>query len=33
MTCLPSLRAAEVLRMLEKAGFYIDWTTGSHYIM
>lgn len=33
MTRLPSLRANEVIQILEKARFYIDRTTGSHYVM
>ena len=33
MTKLPALKAAEVIRMLERGGYYVDHTTGSHYIM
>ena len=33
MTKLPALKPAEVIRILERAGYYIDHTTGSHYIM
>jgi len=29
---LPTLKPNEVVRILERAGFYIDRTTGSHYI-
>lgn len=30
---MPSLKSIEVVRILEKGGFYIDRTTGSHYMM
>ena len=33
MTRMPILKPKEVIAILEKAGFYIDHTTGSHYIM
>ena len=33
MTKLPALKPAEVIRMLQRAGYYVDHTTGSHYIM
>ena len=33
MTRMPALKLKEVIAILEKAGFYIDHTTGSHYIM
>lgn len=33
MTKLPALKAAQVIKILETAGYYIDHTTGSHYIM
>ena len=31
MSRLPSLRPREVMRVLQRAGFYIHHTTGSHY--
>ncbi len=30
---MPALKPREVIAILEKAGYYIDHTTGSHYIM
>jgi predicted RNA binding protein YcfA (HicA-like mRNA interferase family) len=30
---MPALKPKEVIAILKKAGFYIDHTTGSHYIM
>jgi len=33
MTRMPALKPKEVVSILEKAGYYIDHTTGSHYIM
>ncbi len=30
---LPSLKAREVLSALQRAGFYVDHVTGSHYIL
>lgn len=33
MTRLPALKPKEVIAILEKAGYYIDHTTGGHYIM
>jgi predicted RNA binding protein YcfA (HicA-like mRNA interferase family) len=33
MTRMPALKPKEVLSILEKAGYYVDHTTGSHYIM
>ena len=33
MTRMPALKPKEVIAVLEKAGYYIDHTTGSHYIM
>ena len=33
MTRLPALKPREVIAILEKAGYYIDHITGSHYIM
>ncbi len=33
MTRLPILRAREILAALQKVGYYIDHTTGSHYIL
>ena len=33
MTKLPALKPVEVIRILERAGYYVDHTTGSHYIM
>ncbi len=33
MSKLPILTAKETLRILQKAGFCIDHTTGSHYIL
>jgi len=30
---MPALKPKEVVSILEKAGYYIDHTTGSHYIM
>jgi predicted RNA binding protein YcfA (HicA-like mRNA interferase family) len=33
MSKLPVLKSGEVVRILGKAGYYIDHTTGSHYIM
>jgi predicted RNA binding protein YcfA (HicA-like mRNA interferase family) len=33
MTRMPVLKPKEVIAILEKAGYYIDHTTGSHYIM
>lgn len=33
MTKLPVLNSREVLRVLKRAGFYIDRITGSHYIL
>jgi len=33
MTRMPALKPREVIVILEKAGYYIDHTTGSHYIM
>lgn len=32
MTNLPSLKPKEIARLLEKAGFILKRTTGSHYI-
>ena len=33
MMRLPALKAREVLQVLERAGYYVDHVTGSHYIM
>ena len=33
MTKLPALKSKEVIAILEKAGYYVDHITGSHYIM
>ena len=33
MNRLPSLKPAEVVRKLQRAGFLIDHVTGSHYIL
>ncbi len=33
MTRLPALKPREVIAILERAGYHIDHTTGSHYIM
>ena len=33
MTKLPALKPKEVIAILEKADYYIDHITGSHYIM
>lgn len=33
MTRMPALKPKEVIAILEKAGYYVDHTTGSHYIM
>jgi len=33
MTRMPALKPKEVITILDKAGYYIDHTTGSHYIM
>ena len=33
MTRMPALKPGEVISILEKAGYDIDHTTGSHYIM
>lgn len=33
MPKLPVLKPREALRVLERAGFYIDRITGSHYIL
>lgn len=33
MIKLSALKPKEVIAVLEKAGYYIDHTTGSHYIM
>jgi predicted RNA binding protein YcfA (HicA-like mRNA interferase family) len=33
MTTLPSLKAEEVIRALEKAGFYVVRVRGSHHIL
>ncbi len=33
MTRMPALKPGEVIAILEKAGYYIDHTTGSHHIM
>jgi predicted RNA binding protein YcfA (HicA-like mRNA interferase family) len=33
VTRLPSLKPREVIRILERAGYYIDHTSGGHYIM
>lgn len=33
MTKLPALKAREVIRILERAGYQVDRVTGSHYIM
>ena len=33
MTRMPALKPKEVIAILEKAGYYIDHTTGSHHIM
>jgi len=30
---MPAPKPKEVVSILEKAGYYIDHTTGSHYIM
>jgi len=30
---LPSLRPKEVIRALERAGFFVHHTSGSHYIL
>ncbi len=32
MTRMPVLKPREVIAILEKAGYYIDHTAGSHYI-
>jgi len=33
MTKMSALKPREVVAILQKAGYYIDHTTGSHYIM
>ncbi len=33
MTRLPALKPREVIGILKKAGYELDHTTGSHYIM
>ncbi len=33
MTKPPALKAREVITILQKAGYEVDHTTGSHYIM
>ena len=33
MTRLPALKAREVIRILERAGYQVDRVKGSHYIM
>ncbi len=33
MTKLPVVRPAKVIKALERAGFYIHHSTGSHYIL
>ena len=33
MTKMPALKPREVVAILQKAGYHIDHTTGSHYIM
>lgn len=33
MTRMPALKPKEVVSILEKAGYYVDHSTGSHYIM
>ena len=33
MTKLPTLKPKEVIAILEKADYYIDHVTGSHYII
>ncbi len=33
MSRLPALKADEVVRKLQRAGFEVDHITGSHYIM
>ena len=33
MSRLPALKAREVVRALEKAGYEVDRVTGSHYIL
>ena len=33
MTRMPTLKPKEVIAILERAGYCIDHTTGSHYIM
>jgi len=33
MTRIPALKPKEVIAVLEKVGYYIDHTTGSHYVM
>jgi predicted RNA binding protein YcfA (HicA-like mRNA interferase family) len=33
MTRMPALKPKEVIAILEEAGYCIDHTTGSHYVM
>ncbi len=33
MTDLPSVNAARLIRALQRAGFFIHHTTGSHYVL
>ena len=33
MTDLPSVNAARLIRALQRAGFYVHHTTGSHYVL
>jgi predicted RNA binding protein YcfA (HicA-like mRNA interferase family) len=33
MTDLPSVNAARLLRALQRAGFFVHHTTGSHYVL
>ncbi|MFH1030471.1 MAG: type II toxin-antitoxin system HicA family toxin [bacterium] len=33
MPKLPALNSKKILKILEKAGFYIDHISGSHYIL
>jgi predicted RNA binding protein YcfA (HicA-like mRNA interferase family) len=33
MTDLPSVNAARLIRALQRAGFFVHHTTGSHYVL
>ena len=33
MTALPSVKSSQLIRALERAGFFVHHTTGSHYVL